>query len=91
MLCNKIYIGQTARPFLFRYKEHKYSINNKNENSALGEHLLVDHNTINGTIDNFRLEFLEVFRTPIESRIGEAKWIAKIKPGLNRKQELTHW
>ena len=89
--CSEIYIGQTARPFYFRYNEHKYSLNKKNFNSALSEHMIVEHKNLVCSIDNFSLSFIDVFRTPLESKIGEAKWIECLRPALNRKQELACW
>ena len=89
--CNKAYIGQTARPFYFRYREHKFAVDNSNQSSALSEHILKDHRNDNCNIDSFSLEFLELFKSPIESRIGEALWIRYLQPALNRKKELTHW
>ena len=92
-LCNSIYIGQTARPFYYRYNEHKYSLNNNNENSALSDHVNTSH--INDThkfrIDDFDIYFLGIYKTPIECKIGEAKWIRTIQPSMNRKEELTYW
>jgi hypothetical protein len=90
-ICNKAYIGQTARPFFYRHREHRNSIVNRSYSSALGEHICLEHNNDNCTIDSFRLDFLEVFKTPIASRIGEAMWINKLKPSMNRRQELVHW
>lgn len=91
-LCNKAYVGQTARPFYFRYREHKYSLCKMDRGSALSEHIITDHSNItNMSIESFKLEFLEVFRSPIECKLGEAMWIRTLKPNLNRRQELTHW
>ena len=92
-LCAKAYVGQTARPFYFRYREHKYALDNKNKSSALSEHVQIEHNDLvaNSNIDMLSLEILESFRTPVESRIGEAMWIRCLKPAINRRQELTNW
>ena len=90
-LCNKCYIGQTARPFYFRYREHQYSINKSNDNSALSQHLITEHASTDKTINNFYLSFLELYRTPVDCKLGEAMWIRTRQPTLNRKEELVNW
>ena len=89
--CRKFYIGQTNRPFHFRYKEHEHSLNHQNALSALGEHALHDHSDIRMKMTDFDVEFVEVHKNPIDCKIGEAKIIQRSEPQLNRKHELKHW
>ena len=90
-LCGKSYIGQTARPFHFRYKEHSRSITNRNEMSALGEHVIKVHTGNRLTIRYFNIKFLEIFDNPVDCKINEAKQISIRNPELNRRNELTQW
>ena len=89
--CRKFYIGQTSRPFFLRYNEHKWSIRNKNDHSALSEHLLIEHNGASENITDFDVQFIEICRNPIECKIREAKYIECLRPDLNRRHEMTHW
>ena len=89
ILCNQDYIGQTNRTFHFRYEEHEYSLNKRNNISALSEHLYI--NRIENSISTFHLTFLEKFKSAVDCKIREAVWIRFVRRTLNRKQELTHW
>ena len=90
-ICGKEYIGQTARPFCFRYNEHRYSINKKNNISALSEHSINEHKDLDVSIDDFTVEFLDICKSPLECKLQESRWIRTLRPSINRRQELTHW
>ena len=90
-VCHDIYIGQTARPFHFRYKEHKRAIENKNNSSALSEHILKRHQNASLSINDFALCFLEILRNPVDCKISEAKHISSKNPKINRREELIKW
>ena len=90
-LCQDEYIGQTARPFHFRFKEHKRSIEHKNGVSALSEHIENSHTGNNLTINDFNINFLEIFDNPVDCKISEAKYISLKHPRINRRNELPQW
>ena len=87
--CEEFYIGKTCRPFITRHKEHANHIKNKNTSSALSEHLLNAHS--NGSIEDFRIDFISKLTNARDTAITEAKSINKLKPTLNRKHELTSY
>ena len=88
--CQKFYIGQTCRPFYLRYNEHKRSLVAGNNQSALSEHSVKEHNN-QLSISDFNIEIMNKFRTPVETRISEAKFITEFNPPLNRREEFTLW
>ena len=90
-LCQENYIGQTARPFHFRFKEHKRSIKDKNGVSALSEHVENNHTGYSLTINDFNIKFLEIFDNPVDCKISEAKYISQRHPQINRRNELAQW
>lgn len=90
-ICKKFYIGQTNRPFMYRYKEHKYSLTKEDGVSALSEHASLEHSEVRMGIADFDVQFIEVCKGPIDCIIAEAKNIDRMRPQLNRKQELRHW
>ena len=83
--CQKFYIGSTNRPFIVRYKEHRRSILNRDDKSALSEHLKICHS--DGNIDSFEIDLLTQQHDPVLTRIAEARSIDYLKPQLNRKHE----
>ena len=86
--CNKSYIGQTNRPFKIRYDEHKRSLALRNKSSALAEHSKKDHSD-SLTITDFTVSFLAKYKSPLETRLAEARFIRENRPELNRKHELV--
>lgn len=88
-LCNDFYIGQSNRPFKFRFNEHCRSLLNKNKNnSALAEHVLQKHHSVNCTIDDFDLSIIDKCNDPVDTRLTEARYIKRLSPQINRKHEL---
>ena len=85
--CSHFYIGETSRPFTFRYKEHERSINQKNLTSALAEHVHGVHSNRPFFITDFDIDILHRRRAPVETRLAEARAIKVHKPQLNRKHE----
>ena len=76
----------------FRYKEHKYALNNnKIEARALSEHAKLIHREEKVNISTFVFSILERYKTPVECKIGVALWIRTLNPQINRKLEMTRW
>ena len=90
-ICKKFYIGQTNRPFYYRYREHEYSLHSKTDASALSEHALSEHQDVDMSVTDFKFEFIGVCKNPVQCKIREAKLIESTTPGLNRNHELRHW
>ena len=85
--CDERYIGETSRPLIVRYKEHRQSLVKENCVSALSEHALKKHAWNNPKIDRFALDVLAKCRTPVEARLTEATMIDTLRPEINRKHE----
>ncbi len=83
-ICLALYIGKTSRPFHFRYKEHKNSINKKNSVSALSDHAKICHCT---SIEDFKIDFLRCTSDPVEATLIESRFIDLLKPSMNRRHE----
>ena len=86
-ICHEFYIGQTARPFKFRFSEHKMSLSRGDGISALSTHALQAHYDVTLTIDSFNLDIFQKAKTPLETRLIEAKLIDTLKPNINRRHE----
>ena len=84
--CDVKYIGKTTRPFFVRYNEHKNSLKNNNNVSALAEHAK-SCNVHN--IDDFRVEYLRCLNDPVETSLVESRLISLHKPGMNRRHETA--
>ena len=87
-LCKEIYIGQTNRPFVKRFNEHRRDLINKNIKNALYEHVIKTHNLEDITIALFKIDILEINKNAIDCRLAEARLIKALKPTINRKNEL---
>ena len=85
--CQRFYIGETCRPFKMRYQEHKRSLKSKNKISALAEHALQDHESLDVSINDFTLNIVKRCASPLETRLSEANAIEGFRPQLNRKHE----
>ena len=90
-ICKKSYIGETSRPFHLRLDEHKRSITNSDNKSALADHARIDHCDEPMTFDHFQFDLIAKFRNPVETRIGEARLINFHRPELNRRHEMAQW
>lgn len=88
-VCGQFYIGQSCRPFKFRYAEHHRAFNSSRSNdSALVSHT---HEGRQNSIDLFNLEILEKCRDPLDTRLTEARYIRNQTPKINRKHELVEF
>ena len=85
--CDQSYIGQTSRSFKHRFSEHKRAILKQQNTSALAEH---NHNgPKNSSIQDFNLEILDRCNDPLDTRLTEARFIKRLRPKINRKEEMT--
>ena len=85
--CNCFYIGETCRPFRFRYSEHQRSLDARNKTSALSEHAVTHYSDVIMDIDNFKLNIIKRCTNPLATRLSEAAAIEKLRPSLNRQHE----
>ena len=85
--CKEFYIGQTSRPFKFRFNEHKRAVNNGCDSSAIAEHCL---KCISKQLtDDFDLDIIGMCKDAVDTRLTEARFIKRLIPKINRKKELT--
>ena len=63
----------------------------QNDDSALSEHAVLEHMSVRMSIADFDVEIIDKYNGPVECKIGEAKLIERMKPTLNRKDELKYW
>ena len=90
--CNNFYIGETCRPFHQRFNEHRRSLQSRDQKSALSDHVIEAHSDLaDVTPDDFLFTYLAKFRTPVETRISEARFIDLLQPSLNRRIEKAQW
>ena len=85
--CNSRYIGKTTRPFYIRYNEHKNSIKNKNNASALSDHIKICKDS--SSINDFYIKFLRCLIDPVETSLVESRLIDFHKPEMNRRHETV--
>lgn len=85
------YIGETCVWLKDRLYQHKYSIKNKDNRSALSQHLNCEHKGSMFNIDDFNLKILQQCKDSHDTCIAEAVWIGRLKPKINRKHELNDY
>ena len=86
--CDGSYIGKTCRSFRARYLEHKRSIRNRDDKSALSVH--VRECECEGMTD-FDVNILESGKRALDIALLEARLIRSRRPVLNRCDELSEW
>jgi len=86
--CHKSYIGETCRPFYFRYREHRNSIKSKDCKSALSQHILANHQNEDLFLTDFDLQIVAKCRSPVETRMTEAREISAHRDLINRKHKI---
>ena len=70
-----------------RYKEHMRSLQNKDDKSALSQHVREAHADCDNRDVKFTTDIIQQCSTPIETRLTEAKTIDRLRPSLNRRHE----
>ena len=89
-LCQKKYIGETYRPLSCRYKEHYRNAKNPEaqsyQNTPKAKHYSECHKNTNPDLS---FKILDTTISLKERNIKEAKYIIKLKPELNNKEELV--
>ena len=90
-LCNEFYIGMSNRPFVCRYNEHRRSLEHLDKISALSVHAVDRHGCTSAKVADFRLEILAKESSPLMTRLAEADFIGRLRPLINRKEELIAW
>ena len=84
-VCSGKYIGKTARPFRDRFNEHRNSIKNNDDKSALSVHVRMCKNI--SSIDDFKIDFISCVRDALEASLVESRFIDFYQPCLNRRHE----
>ena len=77
--------------FKLRHQEHSRDIKNRNDNSALSEHIHKKHVNVENSIEIFRIQFLSKERNSRNTTIAECQYIERFELQLNRKHELRSY
>jgi len=89
--CGENYDGETGRPLHDRFMEHYNNANNPTAasyiNKPLAKHYRQKHP--NAATPKLSLEILEKADNTVNRKIREARLLAKNKPTMNDRQELT--
>ena len=72
--CNKVYLGETARKFVWRLSDHKRGEGNRTTNSLYATYLEVNHKFVNPLED---YEIVKVVNNTVESKLREELQILK--------------
>ena len=81
-LCSEIYVGETARPFRERTREHQLSIRNKEE-KAFGLHYKVSHKGQAVPSLPFKASLLRSCKDEPDRKLWEAEYIKYKSPSIN--------
>jgi len=88
-LCNQIYIGEACRTAHFRIGEHlryaTYPETPSNVDEAFAIHYTTYHR---GKSPKLECEFLSYESNTVRRKISEAMYIVKLKPTINKRDEL---
>ena len=88
-ICNQIYIGETCRRAHDRLGEHlryaKYPLTPSNVNQSFALHYNSLHN---GLEPNLEFDILRIESNTVRRKITEAMLIIKLKPSINKREEL---
>ena len=84
--CNKIYVGQTKRPFKKRLVEHFSDINKKDPSKPLSSHFSRSNHPSTEVLEIYVLKFI---KSPPDSQLGqkerdfhETQWIHRLETSL---------
>ena len=88
-ICKQIYIGETCRRAHDRLGEHlryaKYPLTPSNVNQSFALHYNSLHN---GLEPNLEFDILKIESNTVRRKITEAMLIIKLKPSINKREEL---
>ena len=82
------YIGETARDFKSKFREHYANTISAANNSEPATHAVKTHGA--NAENNWNYKVLTSCADDIGRKISEANWIYKKKPCLNKKQGIQY-
>lgn len=84
--CHEFYVGSSIRDTHDRYREHKY------KSSSIHQHIQEEHEEYSTNIlENYNAEIITRGKDTIDTRITEAYYIKKLKPKINKREELNDY
>ena len=95
-ICNQFYIGKTNKTVKERVVQHFNSFKNKAQSSPLWAHDLYFHAgapplNIDEFFDKYSVIILKQNSDYVLNNVDEADFINRLKPELNRKDEVPEW
>ena len=95
-LCGDIYVGKTNKTIRERINGHFGLYKKASTNSPLWAHEALHHcrlppNDITEFFERFALDILSQSSDYILNNVAEAETISRLKPNINRKEEVPEW
>ena len=95
-VCNEFYIGKTNKTIKERIIQHYNSFKNQMQTSPLWAHESYFHGrvpplTMNDFFDKYSINIIKQNHDYVLNNVDEANFISKLKPTLNRKEEVPEW
>ena len=95
-ICQEFYIGKTNKSLKERITQHFNAYKSKTTNSPLWSHENYFHggaiiNNWEGFFEKYRLVVIKQNSDYVLNNIDEAEHITKLKPSINRREEVPEW
>ena len=95
-ICQEFYIGKTNKTLKERVTQHLNAYKNKTTNSPLWSHESYFHggaiiNDWEGFFEKYKLIIIKQNSDYVLNNIDEAEHITKLKPTINRREEVPEW
>ena len=95
-ICDQFYIGKTNKTIKERISQHFNAFKNKTQSSPLWAHESYFHagappQNTNDFFDKYKIIILKKNSDYVLNNVDEADFITKLKPEINRKEEVPEW
>ena len=93
---NQSYIGKTNKTIKERINQHFNAFKNKTQGSPLWAHESYFHagsppHNLNEFFDKYKIIILKQNTDYVLNNVDEADFITRLKPEINRKEEVPEW